>query len=150
MGSLRHSHRSDARQCTPARRGYRVTTPLRTILDIARSPRVSPEHLETAVAEALERGLVRRKRLRRARSAAGYTQEEAGLALGLDDTAIAKIERGKRGVGALELKRLASVYGVSVDELLDDPLAEGRVPLEISLRSVETLDPKVETMKRRM
>ncbi len=46
------------------RRGYRVTTPLRTILDIARSPRVSPEHLEAAVAEALERGLVRRKRLR--------------------------------------------------------------------------------------
>ena len=47
-----------------ARRGYRVTTPLRTILDIARSPRVSPEHLEAAVTEALERGLVRRKRLR--------------------------------------------------------------------------------------
>lgn len=46
------------------RRGYRVTTPLRTILDIVRSPRVSPEHLEAAVAEALERGLVRRKRLR--------------------------------------------------------------------------------------
>jgi predicted transcriptional regulator of viral defense system len=46
------------------RRGYRVTTPLRTILDIARSPRVSPEHLEAAVAEALERGLVRRKQLR--------------------------------------------------------------------------------------
>lgn len=46
------------------RRGYRVTTPLRTILDIARSPRVSPEHLEATVAEALERGLVRRKRLR--------------------------------------------------------------------------------------
>ncbi len=46
------------------RRGYRVTTPLRTILDVARSPRVSPEHLEAAVAEALERGLVRRKRLR--------------------------------------------------------------------------------------
>ena len=45
------------------RRGYRITTPLRTILDIARSTRVSPEHLEAAVAEALERGLVRRKRL---------------------------------------------------------------------------------------
>ena len=48
------------------RRGYRVTTPLRTILDIARSPRVSPEHLEAAVAEALERGLVRRKWLEEA------------------------------------------------------------------------------------
>lgn len=49
-----------------ARRGYRVTTPLRTILDVASSPGVSPEHLETAVAEALDRELVRRKRLREA------------------------------------------------------------------------------------
>lgn len=48
------------------RRGYRVTTPLKTIMDIVRSPRVSPEHLEAAVAEALERGLVRRKRLQAA------------------------------------------------------------------------------------
>ncbi|MGI8649668.1 MAG: type IV toxin-antitoxin system AbiEi family antitoxin domain-containing protein [Rubrobacter sp.] len=45
------------------RGGYRVTTPLKTILDIARSTKMSPEHLEAAVAEALERGLVRRKRL---------------------------------------------------------------------------------------
>lgn len=90
------------------------------------------------------------KRLREARATAGYTQEEAGQALGLDDTAITKVERGKRGVGALELKRLASLYGVSVDHLLDDPLREGEVLLEIALRSVEALDPKVETMKRRM
>jgi len=91
------------------------------------------------------------KRLRQARVVAGYTQEEAGQALGLDDTAIAKIERGKRGVGALEIKRLASLYGVSVDDLLDDPFAEGLVQLEIALRSVEAgNNPKVETMKRQM
>jgi predicted transcriptional regulator of viral defense system len=46
--------------------GYRITNPLRTILDIARSPRVSPEHLAMAVAQALDRGLVRRKRLEEA------------------------------------------------------------------------------------
>jgi Zn-dependent peptidase ImmA (M78 family)/DNA-binding XRE family transcriptional regulator len=90
------------------------------------------------------------RRLRRARERAGYTQEEAGQVLDLDDTAVAKMERGKRGVGALEIKRLASLYGVPVDDLLDDPLAEGRVPLEIALRSVEALNPKVEIMKRRM
>ncbi len=44
--------------------GFRVTTPLRTILDVARSREVSPEHLESAVQEAVARGLVRRKRLR--------------------------------------------------------------------------------------
>lgn len=43
------------------RGGYQVTSPLRTLLDIAVS--VSPEHLEQAVSEALERGLVRRKAL---------------------------------------------------------------------------------------
>lgn len=44
--------------------GFRVTTPLRTILDVARSRDISPEHLESAVREAVARGLVRRKRLR--------------------------------------------------------------------------------------
>lgn len=90
------------------------------------------------------------KRLRRARERARLTQEEAGRALGLDDTAVAKMERGRRGVGALELKRLASLYGVAVEDLLEDTLSEGQVPLEVAMRSVKALDPKVETMKRRM
>ena len=48
--------------------GLPVTTPLRTLLDVAEDRRVSPEHLETAAREAVERGLVRRKRLRQALS----------------------------------------------------------------------------------
>lgn len=44
--------------------GFRVTTPLRTVLDVAGSREVSPEHLESAVREAVARGLARRKRLR--------------------------------------------------------------------------------------
>lgn len=47
-----------------ARDGFAVTTPLRTILDIARSRETSPEHLESAVREAVMRGLVRLKLLR--------------------------------------------------------------------------------------
>ncbi|WP_119068771.1 helix-turn-helix domain-containing protein [Rubrobacter indicoceani] len=90
-------------------------------------------------------------RLRRARSEAGITQGDAGRAAGLDDTAIAKIERGKRGVGALEIKRLASLYGIPVDDLLEDPVAEGLVPLTVALRSVEEASPsRVERMKRQM
>ena len=42
--------------------GYRVTTPLRTLLDVADSP-LSQEHLDKAVAQALERGMVRRTAL---------------------------------------------------------------------------------------
>lgn len=45
-----------------ARAGFQVTTPLRTLLDAADSP-LSQEHLNAAVREALERGLVRRRHL---------------------------------------------------------------------------------------
>jgi predicted transcriptional regulator of viral defense system len=44
------------------RPGYRVTTPLRTLLDVADSP-LSQEHLDAALRDALERGLVRRRQL---------------------------------------------------------------------------------------
>jgi len=44
------------------RGGYRVTTPLRTLLDVADSP-LSREHLDQAVTEALRRGMVRRVEL---------------------------------------------------------------------------------------
>lgn len=50
------------------RDGLPVTTPLRTLLDVAADRRMSPEHLESATREAVERGLVRRKRLREALS----------------------------------------------------------------------------------
>jgi predicted transcriptional regulator of viral defense system len=45
-----------------ARAGYQVTTPLRTLVDVADSP-LSQEHLDAAVGEALEQGLVRRRQL---------------------------------------------------------------------------------------
>jgi predicted transcriptional regulator of viral defense system len=44
------------------REGFLITTPLRTILDVADSP-LSPEHLEGAIRDALQRGLVWRGRL---------------------------------------------------------------------------------------
>ena len=37
------------------------------------------------------------KRLRRARESSGYTQEAAARILNLDETAVTKIERGRRG-----------------------------------------------------
>jgi predicted transcriptional regulator of viral defense system len=43
--------------------GFRVTTPLKTILDAVSSSEVSPEHLESAVRGAVVHGLARRKRL---------------------------------------------------------------------------------------
>ena len=57
--------KSDVRE----RDGAAVTTPLRTLLDVAASP-LSPEHLEVATLEALSRGLVRRNALDEALRAA--------------------------------------------------------------------------------
>ena len=57
---LHHAQLSDDEW--EAREGYRVTTPLRTLLDIAASPGSWP-FLEDAVRQALARGLVRRSQL---------------------------------------------------------------------------------------
>lgn len=48
------------------RDGFLVTTPLRTILDVAADKSLAAEHLEKAVGEALDRGLIRRGRLQAA------------------------------------------------------------------------------------
>ncbi len=90
------------------------------------------------------------RRLRHARERAGCTQEEAAAALGLDPTAIAKIERGKRGVGALELKGLAALYGTPIGSLLEDTASEVEVQLQVAMRVGEALGGKAETMRRRL
>jgi Zn-dependent peptidase ImmA (M78 family)/transcriptional regulator with XRE-family HTH domain len=91
------------------------------------------------------------RRLRLARERVRITQGEAGQALDLDDTAVAKIEHGRRGVGALEVKRLASLYRVPVEDLLEDNPSELEVPLKIALRAnAVALGPKAEAMKRRL
>jgi predicted transcriptional regulator of viral defense system len=46
--------------------GYRVTTPLRTITDVAAGP-IEQDHLESAIRDALDRGLVREGPLLNAR-----------------------------------------------------------------------------------
>lgn len=50
------------------------------------------------------------KRLREAREYVGVTQEEAAAHLEVRRSAISEMEAGKRGVGALEMKRLANLY----------------------------------------
>jgi predicted transcriptional regulator of viral defense system len=44
--------------------GFQLTTPLRTLTDLADTP-LSPEHLGQALQQALERGLIRRRTLHR-------------------------------------------------------------------------------------
>ena len=63
-------------------------------------------------------------RLRQYRERAGMKQSEAAKVLGLDSTAITKIEHGERGVSAMELLALAKAYHVNVGTLLGEEKEE--------------------------
>ena len=65
-------------------------------------------------------------RIREARESFGLTQEEVSGALGIPRTSVHAMETGKRGVSALELRRLARLYRRRVEWLLgedDAPIA---------------------------
>src|SRR5438132_158214 len=62
------------------------------------------QHLGEVVAE-----------LRRARRA---SQREVGVALGLDPSAISRVESGERDLSAEELAAAAGYFGITVDSLL--------------------------------
>ncbi|GAA4369622.1 helix-turn-helix domain-containing protein [Agromyces bauzanensis] len=59
-------------------------------------------------------------RLREAREALGFTQEEVSGALGIPRTSVHAMEVGKRSVSALELRRLARLYRRRVEWLLGE------------------------------
>jgi len=58
------------------------------------------------------------KKLRIARLEAGLTQVEVGKRLKKPQAYVSKIERGERGVGAVELGELARVYGKDINYFL--------------------------------
>lgn len=60
------------------------------------------------------------ERLRTAREAAGLSQEEVAQQLGLPRPAISQIENGNRKVQALELARLAKLYGSPLSFFADE------------------------------
>lgn len=57
-------------------------------------------------------------RIRRAREYVGMSQDEVASALGVSRPAVTNIESGTRKVEALELSKLANLFGVATEELL--------------------------------
>lgn len=86
-------------------------------------------------------------RVAEARGASGLTQAELARRMKLDRTAVAKIERGRRGITALELTALAVELGRPIEYFVSDP-----APSVISRRSAAVgpadLDVAVETFAR--
>jgi len=63
------------------------------------------------------------ERLRQARLAAGYSQEELGQRIGLGRTNLAKCETGARHLNAVELTRVATALGLPMSYFLTRPPA---------------------------
>jgi transcriptional regulator with XRE-family HTH domain len=68
--------------------------------------------------------------IREARKDANFTQTEIADALGLDRSAVSRIESGERGLAVGELAALARLLGVTVDAILFEEVEE-----EILLRA---------------
>lgn len=64
------------------------------------------------------------RRLREAREFANLSQKFVADETGIPRSAISDIERGERGVGSLELKRLAELYRLPISYFLSDPAVE--------------------------
>ncbi len=66
------------------------------------------------------------RRLQRARIAAGLSQAEVAVALGVPRSAVSLIEAGRRSVSSVELAKLARLYGKPASAFLFEP-EEGEV-----------------------
>lgn len=60
-------------------------------------------------------------RVRALRKAAGYSQEDFALEIGLDRTYMGGVERGERNLALLNLRKIAAGLGMSTGELLNFP-----------------------------
>lgn len=75
------------------------------------------------------------ERIRDARKRADLSQDELGRAVGLERTAVNKIEAGVRKVTALELYDIATAVGVRMLTFFEEP-----VPALVAHRSNQELD----------
>ena len=68
------------------------------------------------------------KRIREARDRVGVKQEQLAQAVRLSRTSITNIERGRQGVQAFLLARIAEVLGTPAGDLLPDPAPGPSIP----------------------
>lgn len=89
-------------------------------------------------------------RIAEARERRGLTQRDLADESGIERSALAKVERGLRGVGALELAALARALDTRLEWFLSDEpraLASHRVGVDAGL-SLSTIDKELERLAR--
>src|SRR5439155_4808732 len=83
-------------------------------------------------------------RLKEAREYEGFSQEEVAKYLGLPRSAISLIESGARGIDFLELKKLATLYKCTIDQLTGTEKSKDVEPdsVKIVARATAALSPQ--------
>ena len=84
------------------------------------------------------------ERIRRARAAAGLTQDGLARILGLSRSAVAQIEAARRKVDSLELSRLARFLGRTVGDFLAPEFQEDGVAVVLRALAEARQDPRVQ------
>jgi transcriptional regulator with XRE-family HTH domain len=79
------------------------------------------------------------QRLRQAREFVGLSQDEVANTLGVSRPAVTNIESGQRKVEAIELNRLATLYGTTVDFLLTGRVEAENTQLAFLARATQGL-----------
>lgn len=77
------------------------------------------------------------QRIKNAREAARIRQDQLARAVDLSRTSITNIERGRQGVQAYLLTRIAEVLSCAAADLLPTPTAESSSPLPAKLQKLD-------------
>ncbi|MCL2708268.1 MAG: helix-turn-helix domain-containing protein [Defluviitaleaceae bacterium] len=78
------------------------------------------------------------RRLQKARTGFGLSQEHVAKRLGVSRSAVSQIERGKRKVSCNELEALSMLFGIPTDELLKGQQTD--LPSQTFAKAFEELD----------
>lgn len=81
------------------------------------------------------------QRLRDEREHLGLSQAEVAAVLDIPRAAVSALEIGRRRVTSIELKKLASLYGASVDRLLGGEVEEDATTVAL-FRTAKSLAPE--------
>ena len=65
--------------------------------------------------------------IRLLRDNAGFTQSNLAQFMGVDQSLITRIEKGDRSISADMLEKLASLFGVTVEQIESQPLATSKL-----------------------
>lgn len=81
-------------------------------------------------------------RIKELRRQSGLTQEQIGLFLGIDQSMVAKIEKGDRSLTTVQLSKLTNLFACTEEYVLGDASEEKTMSLAFRLDN-----PTVETMR---